>query len=122
MKKLKTTEIKTYREVLLIEQDCLCGLCGEPLSKDEAVWDHNHQNGKCRKVLHRGCNALEGIIANNSKRNRINKDRLQKICMNLINYLDTAESDLLHPTHLTPEERLAKIRKRAAKKRKLNKK
>jgi len=110
MIRLKPKDIKALREQLLIQQDRLCGLCNEPLHPDEAVLDHNHKTGQIRKVLHRGCNVLEGVIANNSIRNKISKDRLLKICMNLITYINTAEIDLLHPNHRTAEEKKAKAK------------
>ena len=113
MIRLKPKEIKELREKLLIEQDRLCGLCQEPLHPDEAVLDHSHQSGRIRKVLHRGCNVLEGVIANNAVRNKITPNRLLKICMNLLNYLTTAEIDILHPTHKTPEEKKERIKRRA---------
>ena len=105
MRKLKQREIKEHREKILQEQNGLCGLCEEPLAPEEAVLDHSHATGRVRKALHRGCNVIEGVIANNSVRNRITRDRLAKICTNLIDYLNTAETDLLHPTYRVPGTR-----------------
>lgn len=102
MRKLKTTEIKAYRETQLQKQNGLCGLCEEQVAPEEAVLDHDHKSGRVRQVLHRGCNVIEGVIANNVKRNKVTPDRLAKICDNLIEYLNTAETDLLHPTHKEP--------------------
>jgi hypothetical protein len=113
MVRLKTTQVKEHRETLLQEQKGLCGLCGEPISPEEAVLDHNHKSGRVRKVLHRGCNVIEGVIANNAVRNRISTERLKAICENLIPYLLTSETDILHPTHRTAEEKKERIKKRA---------
>jgi hypothetical protein len=112
LKKLKTTEIKAFREQLLKEQNNQCGLCEEPLLPEEAVLDHSHKTGRVRRVLHRGCNVLEGVIANNAVRNKITKERLKVICENLPTYLETAEIDLLHPTHKTPEEKKLRAKRR----------
>lgn len=121
MVRLKTSEIKVYRETLLQKQNGLCGLCKEPLSPEEAVLDHNHKTGRIRQVLHRGCNCIEGVIANNSARNKITGSRLKAICENLIDYVTNSETDVLHPTHRTPEEKKERTKKRA-KKARLNKK
>lgn len=123
MMKLKHSEIKEYREKLLIEQNNCCGLCGEFLSIEEAVLDHNHSTGFIRKVLHRGCNALEGIIVNNMKRNRVDLLRLEFICSNLPSYIATEWTTVVHPTYRTEEEKKqarAASRKRAAQRRKKN--
>ena len=111
MTRLKTTEIKDYREELLKKQNGLCGLCGEKIT-DDAVLDHNHETGHIRSVLHRGCNALEGIITNNLARNRIGKSRLEAIFSNYFNYIQKQQIHL-HPTHRTPEEKAERAKKRA---------
>lgn len=103
--KLKYSEVKQYREKMLKEQNNLCGLCGEHLDLEEAVLDHDHKTGLIRKVLHRGCNSLEGKIVNNMPRSRVDIRRLEGIARNLVNYLTTQHTDIRHPTHKTPEER-----------------
>jgi hypothetical protein len=95
--KLKYTELKNYRLTNLAEQGHKCYLCGEPII-DDAVLDHDHKTGLIRRVLHRGCNALLGKIENNMARNRITVQRLEKIADNLIKYMATQHTDLIHPT------------------------
>ena len=100
--KLKRTEIKSYRELQLQEQGCLCALCGEQII-DDAVLDHDHKTGLIRRVLHRGCNALLGKIENNLPRNRITISRLNAISNNLVTYILTEHTDILHPTYKEPK-------------------
>jgi hypothetical protein len=51
-------------------------------------------------------------------RSRVDIRRLEGIAHNLVNYLKTTHTEVLHPTHLTKEERNEKI----ARKRKQNRK
>ena len=115
--KLKTIEIKQYREAQLLNQNNQCALCGEVIIED-AVLDHCHKTGLIRQVLHRGCNSLLGKIENSMPRSRVDIRRLEGIAHNLVNYLKTTHTEVLHPTHLTKEERNEKI----ARKRKQNRK
>ena len=111
MIKLKTTQIKQYRETQLQHQDQKCALCGEDIDLD-AVLDHDHKTGLIRQVLHRGCNSLLGKIENSMPRSRVDIRRLEGIAHNLIAYLKTTHTEILHPTHKTPEEKLMKKKKK----------
>jgi hypothetical protein len=102
--KLKSTEIKAYRETQLSHQNYKCALCGEDI-QDDAVLDHCHKTGFLRQVLHRGCNSLLGKIENSMPRSRVDIRRLEGIAHNLVNYLTTTHTEIRHPTHKTPEER-----------------
>ena len=99
MNKLKTTEIKSYREQQLSLQNSCCDLCGEIVLGD-AVLDHDHKTGLVRKVLHRGCNSLLGKIENNMARSQMNIFRLRTWATNLVDYIQTTHTDIVHPTHL----------------------
>ena len=110
--KLKTTQIKAYRETQLLNQDHKCALCGENIIED-AVLDHCHKTGLIRQVLHRGCNSMLGKIENSMPRSRVDIRRLEGIAHNLVNYLTQIHTDVRHPTHLTIEERKMKMKKKA---------
>lgn len=59
MNRLKTTEIKEAKEVLLEEQEYICPLCDKDLSEEEPrniCLDHCHITGQIRAVLCRNCN------------------------------------------------------------------
>jgi hypothetical protein len=104
--KLKYKDIKTVRTQQLEKQNFKCCLCGDSLTEDEAVLDHDHKTGLLRGVIHRGDNILLGKIENAMPRTRVDLHRLSHIADNLIKYL-TADpiSEYLHPTFKTPEER-----------------
>ena len=110
--KAKPKDIKPLREQYLTEQQGLCALCQEPVMPEEAVLDHCHKTGYLRSVLHRGCNAYIGHMENNQARNKITAKRLQTILANFELYVNSHRL-VLHPTHKTPEEKLARAKKRA---------
>jgi hypothetical protein len=110
--KLKQKDIKPLREQYLSEQLGLCAICKESVDPGEAVLDHCHTTGLIRAVLHRGCNMYIGALENNQKRNRITPSRLTNILAGFESYVTTTKP-ILHPTHKTPEERLARAKKRA---------
>ena len=110
--KLRASEIRTVRLQLLAEQLNCCAICQEPLDAGEAVLDHCHTTGQIRAVLHRGCNMYIGALENNQKRNRISPTKLACILANFQTYV-AALKPIVHPTHRTPEEKLARAKKRA---------
>jgi hypothetical protein len=120
MKQLRPKDIAVHRAELLAAQNNLCALCNEPIEPGKAVLDHDHATGLVRQVLHRGCNALEGVITNNCKRNLVTPERLQKIFENWAEY-HTQSGTVLHPTHRTPEQRAERTKKKAQLRRKRKK-
>jgi hypothetical protein len=110
--RLKQSEIAPYRSKTLEEQGHLCALCSEAVTPDQAVLDHDHKTGYIRGVLHRGCNSLLGKIENSLVMNRITPERLKNILDNLQFYTNQHHA-VLHPTHLTPEERKERTKRRA---------
>lgn len=109
--KLKYSEVRVYREAQLQQQNQCCALCGQYIDGD-AVLDHDHKTGLLRQVLHRGCNSMLGKIENNMPRSQVNIDRLKGIAQNLIAYISTQHTDIIHPTYKTPEEKLMKKKKK----------
>ena len=106
--RLKYTEISAYRSRTLQEQSSRCALCGDLILGD-AVLDHDHKTGRIRKVLHRGCNSMLGKIENNMARSLMTVERLESWAQNLVNYIKTSHTDLIHPTHKEPKR--AKVKK-----------
>jgi hypothetical protein len=115
--KARPRDIKPLREQFLTEQQGLCAICQEPVDPFEAVLDHCHTTGLIRAVLHRGCNMYIGALENNQKRNRITTTRLRAILANFETYVQTYKP-IVHPTHLTADERIARAQKRAKNRRK----
>lgn len=99
MNKLKNKDIKLYREQQLALNNNCCALCGEEVF-DDAVLDHDHKSGLIRQVLHRGCNSMLGKIENNMARSRMDINRLRVWANNLVDYIQTVHTDIVHPTHL----------------------
>ena len=112
MNKLRPKDIAQVRQDILDQQQGRCALCAQVIEPGKAVLDHDHNTGRIRGVLHRGCNALEGIITNSLPRNLITPARLAVIFQNWTQYHEN-QRDILHPTHKTPEERKIKAQKRA---------
>lgn len=115
--KLKYNEVKQVRESMWQSQACLCAMCSLPLELDEACLDHHHQTGAVRGVCHRGCNSLEGKIANAVK--RFGVQDMKALLSGLLMYYAKHETDqtgLIYPSHKTAQEKkaaAAKKRKRA---------
>jgi hypothetical protein len=117
MNRLKTKEIKPYREQHLIKQNKCCALCGEPIT-DDAVLDHDHRSGYVRGVLHRGCNSFLGKMENSQAMNRITASKLQAILKNYNLYVNQ-HHDVLHPSYKTEEERKERTKARRRRRAKL---
>lgn len=76
--------VKEY-EAILFGQNGLCAICQRNLlffsnKKDEPCVDHNHQTGKVRGILCRGCNLSLSMVEN------------KEFFLNAINYLKKSEN------------------------------
>lgn len=110
--------------ILAKRQDGKCPLCGKSLTLADACLDHDHFNGRIRGVLCRNCNGIEGKIKNlvvRGKRTNTMEDYLGNIILYWLHH-KTDRTGLLHPLHLSDEEkrikRNTKARKARAKKKK----
>jgi Recombination endonuclease VII len=112
MNKIKHSQIKVVREDFTQKQANLCAICGQAI-QGNAVLDHDHKTGIIRAVLHRGCNAMLGKIENNSARNQITD--VATYLRNAADYIElhrTAQTELLHPTHFTAQEKKERAKAR----------
>ncbi len=90
-------EIKPLRDKLLIEQNNICLLCGQPITNGEEVLDHIHKKPhNIRGVLHRACNLALGKFEGAIQRNKITPEQLIGICNNLIDYIHIQREEV-HP-------------------------
>ena len=122
--RLKQKDVKSTRFKLLEQQGRLCAICHFECTDEQAVLDHYHKGGHVRAVLHRGCNALFGRVENNAPRHGLRGEQLIQFLLGAAQYLkdhEVNQTGLLHPTHRTPEEKAARAKKRAKKKRLLAK-
>jgi hypothetical protein len=114
--KLKYSQIAQHRAQLQQEQNNQCALCGDSIEQGSAVLDHCHKTGVIRAVLHRGCNSMLGKIENNMPRSQLTPARLRVLAERLLDYIESTRDSVIHPTHLTPEEKKLKAYKKKKKK------
>lgn len=110
--KLKTKDIPVIREQYIQNQHNKCLLCEADL--DVPCLDHCHKKGHIRGVLCRRCNVLEGKITNSAKRLGIGQEKLFNILKNYAAY-QQLESNLIHPTYFTAEEKIERAKVKAKK-------
>lgn len=115
MQKLKGSEVSSFRTEQLVAQAGHCALCGERIEVGEvAVLDHDHKTGHVRAVVHRGCNAMLGVIENNRPRYELRGGRLRRFLAGVFDYVHRDYSSMpLHPTHRTADEKRVLTNKRA---------
>ena len=126
-RKLARSMLRSYTLRLLKEQGGYCPLCRgriDPREKNAMVLDHDHQSGRIRGVLCRGCNGAEGKVANAVSRwGKTGEDYTEIIAWleRMLEYLKRPSKPLLYPMHKSKEERraerLAKQRLAQAKRR-----
>jgi len=109
MKQLKNSEVKNFREEMLLEQNNICPLCEQHINKNDACLDHDHTTGEIRGVLHSNCNSLEGVIKSRFTRSGVHKlTDLITYLNNLIVYLQKEHHKVLHPSNIPKPKKLKK--------------
>lgn len=105
--KLTQSLVPVVRRKMLANQGGLCLLCKTECSDEQAVLDHDHGNGHVRGVLHRGCNALLGVIENNRPRNQLmDDDQFIRFLNNIPAYITAnVEANPIYPSHKNAEEK-----------------
>ena|ERR1035437_5358705 len=112
-RQMSTREIPIVRSDILQNQANRCAIC-QQLIQTDAVLDHNHATGEIRGVLHRGCNSMEGVVANRAAMYGITD--MSQYLRGLADYLDihrTSQHNLIHPTFKTPEQKKATAKRKA---------
>ena len=108
--KLKSREIKEYREHELKKQKGICPLCKTEITPEEATLDHSYDNGRVRAVLHRSCNGAEGQIKKWAGQRSKGTCELEFVT-NLIKYWSKEwTTNPLHPTWDRPKRKKKRTR------------
>ena len=97
-RRLSQSDIARERDKLWRAQDRVCPLCNKEIKKDQAVLDHNHDNGHVRAVLHRQCNHAEGRILDWIKRTGKHNDPLEYLESLVEYWKEDYSRNPLHPT------------------------
>jgi len=114
-RQLKPTEVAGVLQQLVVRQDRRCAICGHRFTpRDNAVLDHCHDTGFIRGAIHRSCNGAEGKVK--TKGHLGHKGvHTYDFLIGLGKYLEhhqTPKVNLIHPTHMTEEQkRLARNKK-----------
>jgi hypothetical protein len=129
--KIKRSDIHSVREQIKTSQSDACAVCGgsfnshtyhhkkrKVVPKYKACLDHDHGSGAVRGVLCSYCNAIEGKVKTALKRYHpyIGEAETPEYLRAIADYLDlhrTSQTNLLHPDHLTNEEKRLRANKRA---------
>ena len=111
IRQLKPSEVASVLDKLVRKQDHKCAVCGRPFTKtDRPVLDHSHDTGFIRGALHNSCNGAEGRIK--AQANLGHKGVPSgEFVIALGKYLEDNEKPkymLIHPTHLTEEQKRKK--------------
>ena len=115
-KRISTTEVAKVRGILVEKQGFVCASCGKKLTaRDVPVLDPDHTTGYIRGVLHASCNGAEGKMKVKAMRGHKGVSP-EELMIGLGKYLDfhkTPKTQLIHPSHLTDDEKRLQRNKKA---------
>lgn len=117
--KIKVAQIAAVRNAIASRrQGNKCPLCERTFgARVISCLDHDHVTGLVRGVLCKNCNGIEGKIKNLAVRGRVGLTSVEYL-RNIANYMDHYSIDrtsLLHPLHLTTDEKRVKRNTKARK-------
>lgn len=116
---LKQKDLSDYRQQLWKDQSGMCPLCYKYIPYEKAVLDHCHTTGHIRAVLHGNCNGAEGKVKNRAARSGIGYVAFLE---SLLSYWSKYYGDnLIHPKHLSKEQKEIKRIKKVISKLKTDK-
>lgn len=120
-KRLKPTQVPDVLKKIVARQNHVCAVCGHAFTKrDYAVLDHDHDTGFIRGALHNSCNGAEGRIKSKARLGHKGVDAYDYL-IGLGKYLEqhvVPKFQLLHPTHLTEDEKRIERNRKARERRK----
>lgn len=116
VRQLKNSEVSSVLKQIVQKQGSKCGVCGLPFTKvDGAVLDHCHDTGYIRGALHRSCNSAEGRVKTKARLGHRGVGAGDYI-IGLGKYLDKhskPQYQLIHPSHMTEEQKRLQRNKKA---------
>jgi len=109
--RLKANEKAQWRQEQLDKQGGICPLCEREIPSGQATVDHDHSDGRCRMVLCRNCNGVEGRVNHWVRRTGVDP---QMWLNNLMQYWNQDWShNPQYPTHRNEvEKEISRLRKR----------
>lgn len=124
-KQLKANQVADVLKQLVARQKNKCDMCGKPFTvKDKPVLDHDHTSGYIRGACHRSCNGAEGRVKTKARLGH--KGVLpEDFIIGLGKYLEkhkTPQIQLIHPQHMTEDQKRLQRNAKARALRALNKK
>lgn len=114
-KQLKSNQVASVLDQLVKRQGNKCAICGKPFTRqDRPVLDHCHDTGYIRGALHNSCNGAEGRVKTKARLGHKGVSSYEYL-IGLGKYLErhsTPQIQLIHPTHMTDEQkRIARNKK-----------
>lgn len=122
-KQLKSNQVASVLNQLVKRQGSKCAICGKPFTqRDRPVLDHCHDTGYIRGALHNSCNGAEGRVKTKAYLGHKGVNAYDYI-IGLGKYLEKhsqPQIHLIHPTHMTDDQKRLKrnAKARAARARK----
>lgn len=110
-KQIKPNQVASILKQLVTRQGSICAVCGQRFTiRDKPVLDHDHTSGFIRGALHNSCNGAEGRVK--SKAHLGHKGVLAyDYLIGLGKYLEkhsTPQIQLIHPQHMTEDQKRLK--------------
>lgn len=110
-KQLKSNQVASVLDQLVKRQSNKCAICGKPFTRqDRPVLDHNHDTGFIRGALHNSCNGAEGRVKTKAYLGHKGVHAYEYL-IGLGKYLEAhskPQIQLIHPTHMTDEQKRLK--------------
>lgn len=108
---LKHSEVADLRNKLLKEQNGICPICTKEITSP--CLDHDHKKkikgtGRVRKVVCSRCNILIAKMENNCVRYGVQQSELPLILRNMAVYLESPQTNYIHPSEAPKAKKLMK--------------
>lgn len=105
-------QVKDYRVMFVKQQGGICPLCKQPITEQDKVHlDHDHVTGHLRAALHGACNLGLGKVERAARMTKSQYDFMA----NLYEYVKSHRDKpcgIIHPSHLTKQERQDKAKRK----------